>query len=95
MIVLGGLRTDTRSNSRSKLGFIWEIPVLSNLLGARTRSDDATELLFFVRPKVIKSGTETSMANEKINEMSNKEDVQQYLKDPSKPARESLLELVK
>ena len=95
MIVLGGLRTDTRSNGRSKLGFIWEIPVLSNLLGARTRSDDATELLFFVRPRVIKSGTETSMTNEKINEMSNKDDVQQYLKDPSKPTRESLLELVK
>jgi general secretion pathway protein D len=95
MIVLGGLRTDTRSNSRTKLGFVYEIPVLSNLLGARTRSSDSTELLFFVRPNVIKSGEESAMTTKKINEMSNKDDVEQYLKDPSKPAKDSLLELVK
>jgi general secretion pathway protein D len=95
LLVLGGLRTDTRSNGRTKLGFIYEIPILSNLLGARTRSSDATELLFFVRPTVIPSGTETSLTTKRIEEMSNKDQVQQYLKDPSQPAKDSLLEMVK
>ena len=95
LLVLGGLRTDTRSNGRTKLGFIYEIPVLSNLLGARSRSSDATELLFFVRPTVIPGGSETALTTKKIDEMSNKDQVQQYLKDPSKPAKDSLLELVK
>jgi hypothetical protein len=35
------------------------------------------------------------MTDAMINQLSNKEQVQQYLKDPAKPAKDSILELVK
>jgi general secretion pathway protein D len=37
MIVLGGLQQTKRSTTRNKLGLLYEIPILSQLLGGRTR----------------------------------------------------------
>ena len=39
---------------RTKLGFFYEIPILSHLLGARTNVEERTELLIFIRPHVMR-----------------------------------------
>jgi Flp pilus assembly secretin CpaC len=53
MIVLGELQRNKKEKSRGKLGFIFEIPIISKLLGARSKTDSRTELLLFIRPNVL------------------------------------------
>ncbi len=95
MVVLGGMQRTKNTNSRAKLGLLYEIPILSNLLGARTKTTERTELLLFVRPIIIKPGQSTVDTKANINALSNKDQVNQYLVDPSKPAKEPLIEKLK
>ena len=92
MIVLGGLQQTKNSANRTKLGFLYEIPILSNLLGARTHEVDRTELLLFVRPHVIPPGATTADANKSIDQLTNKDQVQQYLQNPAKQPKENLID---
>ncbi len=92
MVVLGGLQQSKLTNSRSKLGFIWEIPILSNLLGGRNNEVDRTELLFFVRPTVLPAAQGSTYTNKRIDELSNKQDVHQFLTDPSKAPKDTILD---
>ena len=87
MIVLGGLQRSNINNNRSKLGFIWEIPGLSQLLGGRTNTKTRTELLLFIRPHVLPPSHGTSEAQKEINRLSNRDEIKAYLKatDPNAP----------
>ena len=95
MVVLGGLQRSSQTRDRTKLGFLWEIPILSHILGARNHETDRTELLLFIRPHVLKPEEGTTDASKKINELSNKDQINQYLVDPSKPSKEKLIEKLK
>ncbi len=95
MIVLGGLQRNKDSRSRGKIGFFAEIPILSHLFGARNNSDERTELLLFIRPKVIPIENSTADAADRINSQSNRDQINQYLSDPSKQAKEPLIEKLK
>jgi len=93
MVVLGGLQQTQNSKTHTKLGFLWEIPILSNIFGSRDNEIQRDELLFFVRPHVIPPAEGSNDANKRIEELSNKEDVKQYLQDPTKPPKkDSLIE---
>jgi general secretion pathway protein D len=50
VIVLGGLQRTSKSKSSSRLG---PIPFIGDLLGARSREDTRTDLVFFLRPTVL------------------------------------------
>jgi general secretion pathway protein D len=91
MIVLGGLQQTKHSTNRNKLGLLYEIPIISQLLGGRTHEENRTELLLFVRPHIIPPGQSTKNANQSIDTLTNKDQVKQYLEDPSKQQKESLL----
>jgi general secretion pathway protein D len=95
MRVLGGLQRTKSNRDRTKLGFIYEIPILSHLLGSRTNTNERTELLVFVRPHVVRLDEGHAAALKTIDTLSNKEQVNQYLKDPSVQAKEGLLEKLK
>lgn len=95
MIVLGGLQRTKNSRGRTKLGFLYEIPILSHLLGARDNGVERTELLLFIRPHVIPVGEGTADTTGTINSLSNKDQVNQYLSDPSKQPKETLKEKIK
>jgi len=95
MIVLGGLQRTKNTRNRAKIGFIYEIPILSNILGARTNSIERTELLLFIRPHVIPVANATADATGTINTLSNKDQINQYLSDPSKQPKDSLIEKLK
>lgn len=92
MIVLGGLQRTKLTRGRAKLGFIYEIPILSNLLGGRNKETVRTELLLFIRPHVIPPGAGTADTTSIINSLSNKEQINQYLSDPSKQPKEKLID---
>jgi general secretion pathway protein D len=91
MIVLGGLQQTKHSTNRNKLGFLYEIPILSQLLGGRTHIEDRTELLLFVRPHIMRAEENTKEASQQIDQLSNKDQVKEYLKDPSKNRKEGLI----
>lgn len=48
--VIGGLQRTSKSKSTSRLG---PIPIIGDLLGARSREDTRTDLVFFLRPTVL------------------------------------------
>ncbi|MBA3848722.1 MAG: type II secretory pathway, component PulD [Opitutus sp.] len=50
IIVIGGLQRSSQSRNTSRLG---PIPILGDLLGARSREDTRTDLVFFLRPTVL------------------------------------------
>ena len=54
-IVLGGLVKERKSRSREGLPFLYKIPVIGWLFGARSDSVSRTELLIFITPRVISS----------------------------------------
>jgi general secretion pathway protein D len=91
MIVLGGLQQTKHSTNRTKLGFLYEIPIVSQLLGGRTHEEDRTELLLFVRPHIIAPGQATKDAGVSIDQLTNKNEVKQYLDNPSKDRKEGYL----
>jgi general secretion pathway protein D len=95
LIVLGGLQRTKNARNRGKIGFLYEIPILSHLLGGRTNSVERTELLLFIRPHVIPAGTGTADTTNTINSLSNKEQINQYLSDPSKLPKEKLIDKIK
>ena len=95
MIVLGGLQRRTHTRDRTKLGFLFEITVLSHIFGGRNKDIERTELLLFVRPHVLRPEEGTSDTNKKIEELSNKAQINQFLQDPTKQPKEDLLEKLK
>jgi general secretion pathway protein D len=95
MIVLGGLQRTALTNSRQKIGLIYEIPIISNLFGARTKTTDRTELLLFIRPHVMPPEKAQADAEKSIETLSNKEQVKEYLKNPGKMPKEGILEQFK
>ena len=84
MAVLGGLQSSGRTTDRSKIGLLYEIPIISNLLGYRDNELDRTELILFIRPHVIRPDEATGDTNKQIEGMSNKDQIKEYLKNPAK-----------
>ena len=95
MIVLGGLQRSSLSRDRTKLGFLFEIPILSQLLGGRTNDVERTELLLFIRPHVLRPEEGSADTAKKIDELSNKAQIKQFLADPTKQPKESLIQKIK
>jgi general secretion pathway protein D len=91
MIVLGGLQQTKHSTDRNKLGFLYQIPIISQLLGGRSHTESRTELLLFVRPHIIRAGETTQDANLSIDQLTNRDQVKQYLQDPAKDHQETLI----
>jgi general secretion pathway protein D len=84
MVVLGGFQSSSKSISRQRFGILFEIPILSNLLGYRSNDTERTELLLFLRPHVIKQDEGSRDTNRAIEGMGNREQVQHYLADPKR-----------
>ncbi len=91
IIVLGGLQQTKHSTDRTKLGFLFQIPIISQLLGGRNHSETRTELLLFVRPHIIPPGETTRDADASIDQLSNRGQVRQFIQDPSKDHKDSLI----
>jgi type IV pilus assembly protein PilQ len=52
-VVLGGIYTQNLVTNVTKIPFLGDIPVLGNIFKTTTRTDNKTELLVFITPKVL------------------------------------------
>jgi type IV pilus assembly protein PilQ len=52
-VVLGGIFQQTERNSEAKVPFLGDIPVLGYAFKTTARTNDKTELLIFITPKII------------------------------------------
>ncbi len=52
-VVIGGIYTQTESNTVSKVPLLGDIPVIGNLFKHSARIDHKTELLIFLTPKIV------------------------------------------
>lgn len=62
---IGGLITDSRSNSNSGAPFLARIPVLKYLLGASKKDDSRRELMIFIQPRIMETADEMIDVNSK------------------------------
>ena len=86
ILVLGGLQRNGKSKSTSMLA---GIPILGDLLGARSYKNDKTDLIFFMRPVVMTdSETNTAAAKKRIDGLEQKDTVRQLLEIPPPPPAE-------
>lgn len=53
-IVLGGVYEQTKSNNLTRVPFLGDLPLIGFLFRNKTESDNKSELLIFVTPKIIK-----------------------------------------
>jgi len=67
IIALGGLITDSKSNDTSGLPWLSKIPVLGWLFGTKDVSHDRTELIAFLRPRVIRDPAELRRVMEDLH----------------------------
>ncbi len=58
-VVIGGIYTQTVSNSTTKIPLLGDIPVMGYLFKDNQRQDDKTELLVFITPKIISDQSAT------------------------------------
>jgi general secretion pathway protein D len=82
LVVLGGFQSSSKQISRQRFGILYEIPILSNLLGYRTNDTERTELLLFLRPHVIAPAEGTKDTKRAVNGLDNRDQVNHYLADP-------------
>lgn len=59
-VVIGGLISNTKSQSDSKIPFLGDIPLLGNLFKSSSKADSKTELLMFLTPHVVKAPSQLS-----------------------------------
>ena len=52
-IVMGGIFTSNEREDVTKVPFLGDVPILGNLFKTRTKSNNKTELLIFITPKVV------------------------------------------
>lgn len=56
-VVIGGIFEMTESNSESRIPVLGEVPVVGNLFRRRERTNEKTEMLIFITPRMISDRT--------------------------------------
>jgi general secretion pathway protein D len=80
VIVLGGLQQNSLTNGNSYVPGFRRIPLIGGLLGGDTKEYDRTELIIFIRPKVLPNPAEAqNLSNAYIEKAEEKEAVVNYL----------------
>ncbi len=60
-VVLGGIYEQEAGNTKTKVPVLGDLPVVGNLFKRTEKTDDRTELLIFVTPKILKSDMKVSL----------------------------------
>jgi general secretion pathway protein D len=70
IIVLGGLMSDTVTESEDRVPVLGAIPLLGNLFKSRSGSRQKKDLLVFIRPKILRDAEATeSTSEDKYNQL--------------------------
>ena len=62
IIVLGGLIQDSASRSEQRVPLLGKIPIIGLAFKARDTSASKSNLMIFIRPKILRDGTQTAFA---------------------------------
>jgi general secretion pathway protein D len=63
-LIIGGLIQERKTNQRGQVPILGEIPVLGNAFKNKTNTIERTELVIFIRPKVVRNVDQARSANE-------------------------------
>ena len=81
VIVLGGLQQNSVTDGNSYVPIFRRIPIIGELLGTDSTEYDRTELIIFLRPKVLQNpAIAQTLSDEYIDQAEEKEAIQHYLK---------------
>ena len=81
VIVLGGLQQNSVTDGNSYVPILRRIPIIGELLGTDSTEYDRTELIIFLRPKVLQNpAIAQSLSDEYIDQAEEKDAIQHYLK---------------
>jgi general secretion pathway protein D len=64
IVVLGGLIRDSANRGEQRVPYLGRIPILGELFKTRSRQRDKTNLMVFIRPKVLHDGVDTAIATD-------------------------------
>ncbi len=53
IVVIGGIKKNTKNNTNTKTTGISDVPVVGNLFKGKNKTDELKELLIFIAPRVI------------------------------------------
>jgi general secretion pathway protein D len=68
IVVLGGLIQDSDIRGEQRVPYLGRIPVIGALFKTRSRQSDKTNLMVFIRPKILRDGFDTAIeTNAKYN----------------------------
>lgn len=79
VIVIGGLQRGIDRKSTSRLG---PIPFIGDLLGTRSRENEKTDLIFFLRPTILSEGnTDQETVRDRIEQLPNADELNRVLNE--------------
>jgi general secretion pathway protein D len=85
-VVIGGLISDDKSTSVTKVPFLGDIPLLGNLFKSTNKTDSKTDLLIFLTPHIVQTPTDlTPMSTRETSKMTSitngvtEQEMDQYL----------------
>jgi general secretion pathway protein D len=64
IVVLGGLIRDGDTRSEQRVPYLGRIPILGALFKTRARNSEKTNLMVFIRPKILRDGLATAIATD-------------------------------
>ncbi len=100
IVVLGGLLSDDMTEEKAQVPFLGSIPILGELFKTRSVKRAKTNLMFFVRPRILRDGVDAAIeTNAKYNYLRGQQDMMFGTKVPlmpgvSQPALPTLDKLV-
>ncbi len=77
IIVLGGLIRDSKVNGESRVPLLGSIPFIGEAFRTRSAKREKSNLMVFIRPKILRDGVHTSIeTNSKYNAIRNEQRIQ-------------------
>ncbi|HEX6637734.1 MAG TPA: hypothetical protein VF033_08775, partial [Steroidobacteraceae bacterium] len=64
IVVLGGLIRDGATRGEQRVPYLGRIPILGELFKTRSRKRDKTNLMVFIRPKILRDGNDTAIVTD-------------------------------
>jgi general secretion pathway protein D len=64
IVVLGGLIRDSATRGEQRVPYLGRIPLLGELFKTRSRKRDKSNLMVFIRPKILRDGVATAIATD-------------------------------
>jgi general secretion pathway protein D len=84
IIILGGLQQNSIANSESYFPIIGKLPVLRNIFGGHSNKYDKTEIIIFIRPKVLQNAVKAeAVTREYLDNVLEKDAIETYLENDS------------